>query len=812
MRPTRLALAAALALLSGAPASASVVDKRWCFLWIFGDTCGASSSSTSSSLPPAATTSVAPSSLSMPPTSATSISTSSASATSISASALATAPSSPSPPAPVSASSSASSPPPSLTPTPSTTPSPTASGLVAGVNSVPTSGTFYSAALPTPIGPLSIPPIGSFFSYSQPPIPAQTASADPASFTCTGADAASINQPPQVRNYDFVIQYSGGSPDGFSRRIITINNQFPGPKIEANQGDTLVIKVTNTLDIPQSIHWHGMRQNGSNHFDGAPGIHQCPIRPGASFTYTFKLDSEVGTYWYHSHYGNTMADGLVGALIVHSRDDPLKLGQQYDEDRILYLSDWMDDQSLVIDKGVSNLFSGYRGLPIVLAPDAILVNGVGQVNCGYVQKGVQCGQKRASEVYGAAGRRIRFRLINTGSHAMIRFSIDNHVLTVIEADDTAIQPVQVNEVPVATAQRYSVVVTLNQGQAGSSFWIRARAAMFCINPLATVIGYGVIRYTDAAGGGADSGVPPSNPWPNLENINRGACRDLDDKVPLVPLVPENPPAKTTTFTWNSLFGVFIDRARWTPYVGFGMNSVAFTNYINNPLLAQIRAGRTLSSLNVASATFNSPGAVDFIINVLDPPPLSHPFHLHGRPFYILARGDGALSSFSLASTKLSTNNPLRRDVLTIPHFSWAVIRVPLDDPGVWPLHCHIGWHLAVGKLAAVVVRPDDIRKQAPPQAWSDLCSGLDQNEIGPARRDNWSPPQARGSHWEGYDKRDAGEGHWEQHVAFMKGLYGNLTLHAQALQNEEERGTFFDSWMARRVEERVVEERLTSVE
>lgn len=200
------------------------------------------------------------------------------------------------------------------------------------------------------------------------------------------------------------------------------------------------------------------------------------------------------------------------------------------------------------------------------------------------------------------------------------------------------------------------------------------------------------------------------------------------------------------------------------------------------------------------------------INVLDPPPLSHPFHLHGRPFYILGRGSGALSSFSLAFTTLNTNNPLRRDVLTIPHFSWAVIRVPLDDPGVWPLHCHIGWHLAVGKLAAVVVRPDDIRKQTPPQAWTDLCSGLDQNEIGPARRDNWAPPQARGNHWDAYDKRDAGEGHWENHVAFMKGLYGNLTLHAQSLANEEERGTFLDSWMVRHIEERRVEERLASVE
>lgn len=40
-----------------------------------------------------------------------------------------------------------------------------------------------------------------------------------------------------------------------------------------------------------------MRQNGTNWADGVPGISQCPIQPGSSFTYKFTLDSgELGTY------------------------------------------------------------------------------------------------------------------------------------------------------------------------------------------------------------------------------------------------------------------------------------------------------------------------------------------------------------------------------------------------------------------------------------------------------------------------------------------------------------------------------------
>lgn len=39
-----------------------------------------------------------------------------------------------------------------------------------------------------------------------------------------------------------------------------------------------------------------------------------------------------------------------------------------------------------------------------------------------------------------------------------------------------------------------------------------------------------------------------------------------------------------------------------------------------------------------------------------------------------------------------------------------------DNPGVWPLHCHIGWHLAVGKMAVIVVQPDALALQAIPDA------------------------------------------------------------------------------------------------
>jgi len=50
--------------------------------------------------------------------------------------------------------------------------------------------------------------------------------------------------------------------------------------------------------------------------DGVPGVQQCPIVPGGSFTYTFQADL-YGTSWYHSHYSAQYAAGLLGPMVIY---------------------------------------------------------------------------------------------------------------------------------------------------------------------------------------------------------------------------------------------------------------------------------------------------------------------------------------------------------------------------------------------------------------------------------------------------------------------------------------------------------------
>ena len=56
-----------------------------------------------------------------------------------------------------------------------------------------------------------------------------------------------MNDAPTTRTYDFVVEERMGSPDGVEKRMLVVNGQFPGPTIEVNSGDRVVVNVTNKM-------------------------------------------------------------------------------------------------------------------------------------------------------------------------------------------------------------------------------------------------------------------------------------------------------------------------------------------------------------------------------------------------------------------------------------------------------------------------------------------------------------------------------------------------------------------------------------
>ena len=90
-------------------------------------------------------------------------------------------------------------------------------------------------------------------------------------------------------------------------RTLAFGDKIPGPLIRAKVGDELVVKVSNRLDHPTSVHWHGIALR--NDMDGAEPA-TPNIEAGQEFTYQFSVPNS-GTYWAHPHTG---LDEDIGSL------------------------------------------------------------------------------------------------------------------------------------------------------------------------------------------------------------------------------------------------------------------------------------------------------------------------------------------------------------------------------------------------------------------------------------------------------------------------------------------------------------------
>jgi manganese oxidase len=114
------------------------------------------------------------------------------------------------------------------------------------------------------------------------------------------------------------------------------NGSSPGPTIEAVEGDRVRIFVTNKLNEPTSIHWHGIIL--PNGMDGVSGLTQKAILPGETFKYEFTL-KQNGTFMYHPHTDEMfqIAMGMEGFFIIHPKDgdDP-----PIDRDFAIFLHEW----------------------------------------------------------------------------------------------------------------------------------------------------------------------------------------------------------------------------------------------------------------------------------------------------------------------------------------------------------------------------------------------------------------------------------------------------------------------------------------
>ncbi|CAE8594320.1 unnamed protein product [Polarella glacialis] len=110
---------------------------------------------------------------------------------------------------------------------------------------------------------------------------------------------------------------------------ILANNSFPGPTVEAFEGDTIEVTVVNNLiDLQVAIQWEGVSVQKSP-------TGQINVQ-GGQFKYVL-LAAKAGTFWWHASTPTQAASGLKGALVVRSHGDPH--ASKYTEERMMVLSD-----------------------------------------------------------------------------------------------------------------------------------------------------------------------------------------------------------------------------------------------------------------------------------------------------------------------------------------------------------------------------------------------------------------------------------------------------------------------------------------
>jgi FtsP/CotA-like multicopper oxidase with cupredoxin domain len=69
-------------------------------------------------------------------------------------------------------------------------------------------------------------------------------------------------------------------------------------------------------------------------------------------------------------------------------------------------------------------------------------------------------------------------------------------------------------------------------------------------------------------------------------------------------------------------------------------------------------------------------------------PMSHPMHLHGHSFQVVAINDQRFSG-------------AMRDTVLVTGETSVTVEFDANDPGLWYVHCHVLWHLAAGMATLV---------------------------------------------------------------------------------------------------------------
>jgi len=442
------------------------------------------------------------------------------------------------------------------------------------------------------------------------------------------------------------------------------------------KNDGFHVEVVNQLKVPTSIHWHGLIL--PNLMDGVPFVTQNPIAPGKSFRYDFPL-KQSGTYWMHSHYGLQEQLYNSAPLVIWTPEERAKAERQV----VVMLSDFSFSAPEQILKGLkggmqkssmkenrpgkknetsnSGKMSGSIGKS---SPAEVIAQKWDDQNQRFVRTVLRAPEAEIDVKYDAllanrrtlddpeiisvgAGESVLLRLIAASSSQ--NFYVDTGALEaeILAVDGKAVQPIKGSFFQLGVAQRLDLKVTIPKQ--GGAYPILAQGE-------GTKLLCGVVLMTKGAS------VPQlsrtaSMSTAALDNTQEKRLRALNP-------LPDRPIDRTL----SAALGGDMMRYVWT------INDAAYPNRKS----LDIRNGERVG--------------IAFTISTN----MGHPMHLHGHDFQVVEI-DGEKISGAL------------RDTLMVPPGSKMTVAFDADNAGVWPLHCHLLYHLDTGMFTVVKYDGADVK-------------------------------------------------------------------------------------------------------
>lgn len=518
---------------------------------------------------------------------------------------------------------------------------------------------------------------------------------------------------------DLAVERTRITVDGVTTDAIAIGGTVPAPILRWREGQEVVVRVTNVLDEPTSIHWHGLLLQGV--MDGSPGFNGfVSIKPGETYTYRFKL-RQAGTYWYHSHSAAQEQEGMYGAIIIDPADrDPVRA----DRDLVVLLSDHTAEDPVAVlnklkvsegyyNKGkrtLSDFFSdagrdGWRAAiqdrkdwgdmrmdPTDLADVTgyqFLVNGKGP-------------KDNWTAVY-RPGERIRLRIINGSAMSIFDVRIPGLPMTVVAADGQNVMPVKVDEFRFGVGETYDVIVMPTGDKPFTFFAEPIDRSGYARATIATVEGAEgeiperrprtILTMADMGmahagmGGGSMAGMDHGS-MPSMAGMDHGSMAGMDQAKP----APSEPgravgwgdagtPPGTKALSYADLKSLAKAKDLREP-----------THEIEVQLTGMM--SRYIWTLNGMKFDQGEPIRVAYgdrvRIKFVNTTMMAHPMHLHGM-FMELENGQ--------------TDRMPRKHVVLVPPGQSKSVQLTADEPGEWPFHCHLLFHMASGMMTRIIVEP-----------------------------------------------------------------------------------------------------------